>query len=187
MMKLPFRERKADRKSESKQLRRQGFIPAVIYGKGDACEHVAIDGAAFAAALRQIVKGRLATTRFSLTDEKGDERSAIVKDIQYHPTTYDILHLDFEILHENVPVNVRVVIEPVGMIDCVGIKLGGVLRQVLRTLRIRCLPKYIPEAFQLNIKDLKMRDSLRLNDIALPEEVRPLESLDRIALAIVKR
>lgn len=187
-MKLNVSKRIAQKKSEAKRLRRANNIPAILYLKGKHSDNVAIDGAEFQKHLNTMRKGHLATTVFTLVDADGKEVKAIVKEIQYHPTTYNILHLDLEILHEDVPVNVRVPIVPKGVADCVGIKLGGVLRQVIRHLKVRCLPKNLPENFELDIRDLKMKDSLRLRDIVIPEGLKPMvPDLNEVAMVIVKR
>ncbi len=69
------------------------------------------------------------TTVFTLSDGK-KERRAIIKDIQYHLTTYHVSHIDFEELVDNVPVSVKVPVNCIGVADCMGIKFGGFLRQV---------------------------------------------------------
>ncbi|GAB4236135.1 MAG: 50S ribosomal protein L25/general stress protein Ctc [Chlamydiales bacterium] len=186
-MKLSVTPRVVEKKRESKRLRRDGKIPAVIYGKALENATISIDEKAFCDAMRSIPKGRLATTRFNLTGESGNPREAIVKDIQYHPTTYKILHLDFEELQPDVKVNINVPIVFTGVVDCVGIKLGGVLRPVIRSLRVSCYPKDIPAYFELNVKNLKLKQYLRLSDISIPEEVRPLADLNEVAVVIAKR
>lgn len=186
-MNLQIAKRSGDRKSEVSHLRREGFIPAVIYVRGKPAETVAIKSAEFNALLRQVQPGRLATQRFSLIDEKGKKRNAILKEIQYHVTTYNVIHLDFEELHEDQPVQVKVPIECTGIADCVGIKLGGVQRQVIRYLKVRCLPKDIPTVFYLDIRSLGPRESKRLSDLTIPETVRPIANMNEVAVVIVKR
>ncbi len=186
-MKLKVIERKADKKSEAKRLRRDGSIPAALYSKGKTADNIAVDRAEIEALIRSIPKGTLSTTIVTIVDEKGKERRAIVKDVQYHPTTYDILHMDFEELIDDVLVNINVPIVCTGIVDCVGIKLGGVLRQVIRTLKVRCLPKDIPRAFELNIASMGQLQSKRLADLDIPSTVRPLANLNEVAVAIVKR
>jgi len=185
-MKLGFQERSNAQKREAKRLRRGGKVPAVLYSDGKEGRSIAVDSTEFQTALRQVKKGHLATTVFELSDN-GKAHRAIVKDIQYHPTTYAVLHLDFEELHSDVYVNVKVPIECTGVVDCQGIKLGGVLRQVIRALKIRCLPKDMPASFPVNIADMGIKDSLRLKDLDLPANVRPLADLNEVAVAIVKR
>jgi len=186
-MKLTYKQRKAERKCETKQLRRLGFIPAVLYSKGEHSESITIDGSVLKTHLRQVQQGRLSTVIFELSSEDGIVHRAILKEIQYEPTTYEIIHLDFEELHDGVEINVKIPIEYVGAAECPGVKLGGVLRPIIRAVKVRCLPKNIPEAFQLDVRTMGARDSRRLKDITLPDTVRPLVKLSEVAVVIAKR
>ncbi len=175
------------KKSETKRLRREGHIPACVYHNGKNAESVAVNEADFSALLRSVLPGRLSTTIFTLVDKNGKQRKAILKEIQYVPTTYKVRHLDFEELNDNVPVKVKVPIEYTGAADCVGIKLGGVPRLVIRHLRVSCLPKDIPTVFTLDIRSLQIADSKRLSDLEIPKTVRPLAVLKEVALVIAKK
>lgn len=186
-MKLQVFKRDLLKKSETKRVRREGNIPLVLYVRGKDTDNMFIKGTEFSSFLRNLQPGRLSTTIFSLVDEKGNERRAILKEIQYEPTTYNVQHLDFEELFEDVKVKVKVPIECIGAVDCAGIKLGGVLRQVIRHMRVSCLPKDIPEAFQLDIKNLALFESKRLSDLEIPHSVRPLANLGEVAVVIAKR
>ena len=186
-MKLNYVERTAQKKSNSKMLRNTGFFPAVIYAKGHNPKHVAINAGEFSALVRSVIPGRLATTSIELIDDKGAATKALLKDIQYHPTTYNVLHVDFEILCEGSEINVKVPIEYVGAAECSGVKLGGVLRPVIRSLRVRCLPKDIPNSFPLDVKNLNMRESRRLSDLSISAGIRPLADLKQVAVVIAKR
>lgn len=187
-MKLQMAERKTDRKSDAKKLRRAGEIPAIIY----AHDHtngvpIAVKSSEYTSLVRQVQPGRLSTTVFTLTDSKGKERKALIKDIQYKVTNYDVIHLDFEELQKDVPVIVKVPIEFTGVVDCIGIKLGGNLRQVIRYLRVRCLPKDIPASFEVDIKNMNLGESRRLADLDIPKNVRPIADLNEIAVTIARR
>lgn len=186
-MKLTMSKRSAASKKELSEIRRAGNIPAVIYSKGNVGENISVSGPEFKAVLRSLKPGCLPTTVFSLTGEDGKQKRAILKDIQYQPTTYDVWHLDFEELVDGVSVNVKVPIQCIGVVDCVGIKLGGVLRQVIRTLKVNCLPKDIPSEFQLDVRELQISQTKRLSDITLPSTVRPLVDLKEVAVVIAKR
>jgi large subunit ribosomal protein L25 len=185
-MKLTIKERKTDLKSGNKNLRREGNIPAVLYSAGKECENIVVDGREFGALKRGIKSGQLPTTQFSL-HFGGKQRAAILKDIQYHPTTYQVVHLDFEELLPNVKVRVKVPIICTGVLDCVGIKLGGFLRQVIRFVEVECLPKDIPTEFVIDVKDLALMQSKRLSDLDMPKTVRPLAKLEEVAVVIAKR
>lgn len=186
-MKLKIEKRTAERKSDCKKLRNLGKIPAVVYVHGKASEPIAVDAAEFEAILRNLKQGRLPTTKITLVDESGKEKKVLVKDIQYHVTTYNVVHLDFEELIDDVKVKVKVPIECIGEVDCVGIKLGGVLRRVIRHLRVQCFPKDLPEFFQMDVKSLGLKESRKLVDMEIPEGVRPLMDLNEVAVVIAKR
>lgn len=188
-MKLQIVPRTSNKKSEANQLRREGFIPAVIYTKGTPCETIAIKKSEFADLMRGVLPGHLPTTVFTLNakEGKGKGRRVIIKEIQYKVTNYEVLHLDFEELHDDVKVKVKVPIECVGAVDCVGIKLGGVLRQVIRYLRVRCLPRDIPSSIEVDIRSMQLGESKRLVQLALPANVTPMADLNEVAVLIVRR
>ncbi|MGE3953877.1 MAG: 50S ribosomal protein L25 [Parachlamydiales bacterium] len=183
-MELTIEKRDASRKRECKRLLREGRIPCVIYGKAGKSTPMSISTAEFGAALRGIKGGCLPTTRFSLKGE-GD---AVVKDIQYHRTTYDVIHLDFELIEEGQEIEVSVPIHCVGADQAPGIKTaGGVLRQVIRMLPVRALPGKIPSEVVIDVSGLEMKQTRRLRDIALPDGVKPRRKLDDVVVVIAKR
>ncbi len=184
-MELPVTPRESGKKSETKKLRREGNIPAILYASGKEGKSITVDGRAFQKILRELPSGGLATQIFTLKQE-GKEVKALVKDIQYKCTNYQIHHLDFVQIDEKVPVKVRVPLRCTGVAECAGIKLGGVLRQTIRQVRVSCLPKDIPSCFELDVREMSMGKAKKLSDIAIPKAVRPLVSLDEIALVIAK-
>jgi large subunit ribosomal protein L25 len=186
-MKLKVYPRKGKSKSEINQVRREGNIPAIIYNRNKASETLSVHGNDFTGLLRKVQSGRLPTTIFELVDEKGKVRRALVKEIQYEPTSYLVQHLDFEELLDDVKINVKVPIECTGIADCAGIKLGGVLRQVIRNLRVRCLPKDLPSCYNLDVKSLELFQVKRLSDLEISPAVRPLADLHEVAVVIAKK
>jgi len=178
-------QKRTGEKSVAK-IRRAGGIPAVFYAPGDSGHPIEVSGQQFDAALRSIKPGHLATTKFTL-ELDGKKVETIVKDIQYNRTTYQVIHLDFEELQKDVPVRVNVPIECVGQDECVGIKMGGFSRQIIRSVRVSCLPKDIPEDFKVDVRELKMKQSLRLSSIAMPKGVRPLVNSDEVVVVISKK
>lgn len=185
-MKLAIRKRSAGKKGEINRLRREGFIPAVIYGKGRKEIPISISLEEISLFLRKNQVGRLATCSFTLEGD-GEKLHAIVKDVQYHPTNYAIIHLDFLATDPNRAVCLNVPIYLNGVADCAGVKLGGFLRQVERNFKVTCLPKDIPEALYIDVKDLGVGESRKLKDIALPKNVTPLAHLEEVAVVIGKK
>ena len=185
-MKLTLSKRVGEKKGELSQIRHRKDIPAILYFSGKAGEKVMVKGAEFHTIIRKLPKGYLPTTIFTLEFE-GKERKAIVKDIQYHPTTYQVLHLDFLELDDKTPVDIKIPILCTGEAECVGVKLGGFLRQVKRHIKVQCLPKDIPTDFKLDIKELAINQSKRVRDIDVKEGVRLLVSKDDVVVVIAKR
>jgi large subunit ribosomal protein L25 len=185
-MKLKTFERANKAKNDVKRVRREGGIPAVLYNKGQQGRSIYVDTAEFVSVLSHLKPGYLATTVFELEGE-GISVKAIVKDIQYDIISYDVIHLDFLVLHDDVTVSVNVPIEFAGSLECAGVKLGGVIRQVIRSLKVSCLPKDMPKDFVLNVANLGLRQSLRLSDITLPENVVSMMDLKEVAVTIAKR
>lgn len=172
--------------SDKKKIRLEKNIPAVLYGKGMENDYIYIKGSDFDEIMRKIKKGSLPTIVFTLKDGKHKHR-ALIKEIQYHRTTYNIEHIDFLALNDNVPICVNVPIDYTGVTECPGIKLGGVLRRVIRTLKVRCLPKDIPLEFFIDVSTLGMEESKRLSDIVVPKNIKALGQLNEVAVAIAKR
>jgi large subunit ribosomal protein L25 len=186
MKKLTVYPRKDLKKSETNRIRREGNIPGVLYGQGHKNETIWIKGEEIQAILRNLESGLLATTTFELHDGKTILK-AIVKDIHYHVASYAIEHIDFAILDPHREVTVNVPITILGLADCVGVKLGGFMRQVIRTLKVSCLPKHIPKSFELDIRDLNVAQSKRLSDIAIPDSVRSMGRMNEVAVVIAKK
>ena len=185
-MELHYKARSSERKCEANRLRKDGKIPAVIYNRNEPGETISIERDAFTSILRTIKQGRLPTTVFTLMGESS-KRRAILKDIQYNPVNYEVIHLDFEELVEDRPINVKVPVEFTGIADSAGLKLGGVLRQVIRHVRINCLPKDIPDHFQVDVRDMVMADVKRIKDLDIPKTVRPLVNMNEVIVVIAKR
>lgn len=185
-MKLKVKPREGEKKSDIKQIRRKGDVPAIVYSSKEQPKKITIDGEEFNALLRKMKPGHLPTQIFLLNDGK-TERRVVIKDIQYHLTTYNVAHIDFSELFDDALVSVKVPVTCTGVADCVGVKLGGFLRQVMRHIKVECLPKSIPAEFLVDVKDLGIRQSRRLRDVKIPEGVRPLVNMDEVIVVIAKR
>jgi len=187
-MKLHIYQRATKKKSEINELRREGKIPAVFYLQGkEESQMITVDKAEFEAILRHIKPGHLATTKLTLIDEGGQEKNVLIKDIHYKPTTYDVVHLDFKELVPGTKVKVKVPIECTGVLGCAGIRLGGVLRQVIRSIPVECLSENVPEQFELDVTELGLKESKKLQDLEIPKTIRPLMDLRQVVVVIAKR
>ncbi len=183
---LTVQVRPSTKKSDTKQIRREGKIPAILYSAGQPNVQLIVSADEMGAVLRQMKPGHLGTTIFHLKLD-GKERRAIIKDIQYQLTTYNVSHIDFEELFEDVPVSVKVPIQCIGVADCAGVKLGGFLRQIIRHVRVECLPKQIPSHFAVDVQDLGVKQSRKLSDVVIPQGVKPLAKMDEVVVVVSKR
>ncbi len=185
-MKLVVSKRDGKLKSEISQMRHKGDIPGILYGQGADNVKIRIEGEGFHAAIRKMPKGFLPTTVFEFEID-GKKVKAIAKDVQYDPVTYQVLHVDLLVLQDKVPVKVNVPIEFVGEADCVGIKLGGFLRPVIRHVRVSCLPKDMPEKFEIDVREMRIGNSRRIGDLGMPAGVKSLVAEQAVVVTIAKR
>jgi large subunit ribosomal protein L25 len=171
-------------KTKVKVLRDGGFVPGVLYGRGREVMHLKIHAKEFHGILRSRGRGNLILNLRVLRDDKPDERTVLVKEIQYHPVTDDILHVDFNqiSLTEKIVVNVPVIL--VG--EAAGVKEGGLVEHSLWQVEIESLPARIPEKLNLDIAALKIGEALRVKDILLPEGVSMRTDPELCVVAVVQ-
>ena len=185
-MKLILSTRIVGKKSELTQIRFRGDIPGVVYGIDGTSQAIIVNGREWHKGLSTIQKGYVSTTRFEL-DLKGKTTLAIVKDIQYHPVTYAMTHIDFQQIRDESVVEINVPVTYIGEDTCVGIKQGGYLRPVKRHVKVRCSPRFIPIDFKINIQNLSIGHSKRVSDIETPPEVTVLLNPREVLAVIAKR
>lgn len=185
-MKLTVARRTAKTKSENNKIRREGKIPAILYSKGERGQDIVVNGVAFQKILNANPTGTLSSKIFML-DVEGKTIKAIVKDIQYNITTYAVIHIDFEELHDDIPVTLNIPLRCINTINCAGVKLGGVIRQVVRKVRVTCLPKDIPAEFELDVRDMNLGQMKKLQELSIPKGVRPAGNLKGVAVVISRK
>ena len=185
-MKLTVYPRSKDGKGHVRRLRYANEIPGVVYGSKKKSEAIFMKGADFHAILRAVPPNQLSTTMIDL-QLHSETYKVIVKDVQYHRTTYDIQHIDFAIVVKDTPVVVLVPIRCDGAAECAGVKLGGMLRQVIRSIKVECLPKDIPAVFAFDVKNMGIADSKRLSELSIPAGVKPIAKMDEVFVTVAKR
>jgi large subunit ribosomal protein L25 len=146
-------------KRDAKELRYQSLVPAVLYG-GPTQTHFAVS----AADLRAVVYTPV--VHFIDLQIAGVTSQAIIKDLQFHPLTEQIIHVDFLLLNEKKEVTIEIPIKLTGSSS--GVKAGGKLVQKLRKLRIKALPKDHLDAIEVSIEGLEVGKSVKVSEINLP-------------------
>ena len=143
-------------KRDAKELRYQGLVPAVLYG-GKTQTHFAVS----AADLKPVIYTPV--VHFIDITVAGAKSTAIIQDIQFHPLTEQILHVDFLELDEKKPIAIEIPIRLTGTSP--GVKMGGKLVQKLRKLRIKALPKDHVDNIDVSIESLEVGKSVRVGDL----------------------
>ena len=143
-------------KRDAKELRYAGKVPAVLYG-GKEQLHFAID----APALRDLVY--TPEVNFAELEIAGKKYNAIMQDIQFHPLTEKIQHIDFLQLFDDKNVTIEIPVKLTGTSP--GVKMGGKLVQKLRKLKVNALPKDIPQFVEVSIEPLEVGKSIRVRDL----------------------
>jgi large subunit ribosomal protein L25 len=167
--KLEVQERNETGTSAVRRLRKNNNIPGVIYHSGEQGVSVSIEKIT----LNQAVKSGQAIFETSLGEKP---QFVLLKDVQYHPVTDEIMHVDLQQVTENQKITLDVPLKPIG--ESVGVKSGGILVQLMNSLSIRCRPVAIPEFLEIDITELETGNSLFVRDVIRIEGLELVTSED---------
>ncbi|NIM97882.1 MAG: 50S ribosomal protein L25/general stress protein Ctc [candidate division Zixibacteria bacterium] len=163
---LKARPREKVGKEYAKKLRRNGFIPAVVYGQGASSLALEIETKSFHALLRRGL-GENVLVNLSISDHKDGEKKVLIRETQRDPVKGDIIHVDFHEISLTRKLAIQVPIHLMGTPE--GVKEGGILQHVLRELEVECLPTAIPEKIEVDVNHLKIGDSIHVSDLRLED------------------
>jgi large subunit ribosomal protein L25 len=170
MQELTVTPRDGKGKQAAKRLRREGRIPAVLYG-GAQPQDISVDPKA----VLKMIHGHEGSTQLLNVKFEGDggARMAIIRDMQFDPVSEDLLHVDLQEVRADRAITVRVAVHPVG--EAIGVKdTKGILNLALHELEISCLPTNIPTRIDADVSALAIGDVLTVRDLTAPEGVRIL-------------
>ncbi len=168
-------------KGAARAVRRQGQVPAVIYGGGEAPQTIALD---FNQTKQLIFAGHFLTTVFEI-DVDGTTTRAIPRDYQLDPVRDFPLHIDFLRLAAGQAVKVVVPVHVVGQDKSPGLKRGGTLQIVEHSVELLVPSDAIPDAIDVSVAELDLGSSLHLSDVALPQGARPATQENATLVTIV--
>ena len=157
-------------KGPSFQTRQKGLIPAIVYGGADQPETVSIDGRTLE---RHIEKGAFLTTLLML-DVAGKKTRVIPRQLQLDPVSDRPVHVDFMRLVEGSRVRLEIPVHFRGQGESPGLKKGGVLNIVRHEMEVSCPADSIPNEILIDVASLDINESIHIEDIALPEGVKPI-------------
>lgn len=159
-------------RAEVTKLRAQGRVPATIYGRKAAPQNLELNAREFADLLHHSASENLLVDLAVESDARA-QRLALVQEIQHHPLDGKVLHVDFHEVSPDEQVTVQVPLETSG--EAAGVKNGGgVLEHILHKVKVRCLPKDLPEQIVVDVTSLEIGKSVHLGEIVAPEGVQIL-------------
>jgi large subunit ribosomal protein L25 len=180
-IKLTVRERDGRGSGDARRLRREGFIPGVLYGKGKGSYAICVPERE----LRRVLTGAggLHAILDVIVEGKNATHASILKDYQQDPIRGHISHIDLQEVPLDQPIHAAVTVQLVG--EPAGAKEGGVLSQVQREINVEALPMEIPEHVELDVSGMAIGDTLRLADLTAMEGVTYLDDPEETVLATV--
>lgn len=167
--------RKKHGTSAARRTRLQNKVPAVVYHSGIEAIPLSVDKTSLNKALRT---GQMI---FEVNVEDKNQ-FVLVKEIQYHPVTDEIIHIDFQKVKEDEKISLEVAVRSSG--EAEGVKLGGLLVQMLNSVTIKCKPAEIPEFLEIDVTDMEMNTNLFVKDITLPTDVEMLTAEDIAVVSV---
>jgi large subunit ribosomal protein L25 len=161
------------------RLRRQGKVPAVVYGLETETLNVSVP----ARELAHILAGEAGANALITLRLDGDEALTLARQIQRHPTRGDLVHVDFVRIRRDVAVQAEIPVHLEG--EPAGVRDGGVLEQLLFTLSIEAKPADIPTAIEVDVSALEINDQIRLAELTVPSGVSVLHEEDELVVQVI--
>jgi large subunit ribosomal protein L25 len=180
-IKIEVRPRTEYGSAAARRLRREGFVPGVLYGREDA--------ASFAVAERELRRVLTGTgglhTILDIAIHGGRTSPAILKDYQQDPVKGRLLHIDLQEVRLDEAITASVSVALVGGEDAPGVREGGVLSQITREINVSALPMEVPEHIDVDVSAMELGGTLRLADIPTVEGATFLDDPDETVLATI--
>ena len=156
--KLDVLNRTELRSKSVRALRKKGLIPGVLYYAGEENLNISIEKSVLFHAMQS-------GQRIFEVDQEGDSQYTMIKQLQYHPVTDEVIHIDLMRVRRSEKITISVPLVLIG--ESIGVKEGGVLSQSLNQVEISCFPTDVPEQIELNIEELELNSAKNVGDLEL--------------------
>jgi large subunit ribosomal protein L25 len=173
--------RETGSKRSARRLRRNGKIPGILYGPKVQPVPLELDRRTFSARVAGLEGSHLVKLKSGSTALA--EKVALVKEMQYHPISGEVIHADFYEVDLTAKIQVRVPLHFVG--KAAGVVRGGILQPVVREIEVECLPMDIPEFFNVEVSELDIGDSIHIEDLRMPEGVTAIYESNLTLVTVV--
>ncbi|WP_296112096.1 50S ribosomal protein L25 [uncultured Anaerococcus sp.] len=172
-------KRTATGKNQVKKIRNNELIPGVVYAKNQENLNVQFTARDFEKVLRQA-----GTSTIISLDIAGDDKEVLIKDFESHPYKNQFLHVDFQAIDQNETIRVTVPVALVNRDDMDEVE--GVLVQNLETVDVECLPRYIPQTADVDVKEMEIGDNMTIADLDIfaDENITILEDEDEVVCSL---
>ncbi len=164
---LNVESRDGQGKGPARRLRQKGKIPGVFYGPKSRATPLAVDGKEFTSHVTNLEGSHLIRFQSPLADLA--EKVALVREVQIHPVSGSVLHVDFYEVDLTQRLQVTVPLHFVG--KPLGVAEGGILQPIIREIEVECLPADIPQFIEVDVSALAIHDAIHLADVKLPPNV----------------
>ena len=169
------------RKRDAKRLLRGGKIPGVLYGPKTSTVPLELDKREFTLRVAGLEGSHL--VRLKSSSNTLAEKVALVKDMQYHPISGEVIHADLYEVDLTAKIQVRVPLHFIG--KAAGVTRGGILQPIVREIEVECLPLDIPEFFNVDVSALDIGDSVHVEELAMPEGVTAVSEANLALVSVV--
>lgn len=174
--------RAATRRAAVKKVRKSGRVPAVIYGRFNPPQNLEINEKEIEDLIHRSVTENVLLD-LAVADDPKPKRLALVQEVHHHPLSGRVLHVDLHEVVESEKVTITVPVETVG--EAVGVKTdGGVLEHVLFKLKVRALPKDLPEFIEVDVTQLELGKSIHIGELKAPEGVEILGDKKIVVISV---
>ena len=176
---ISVKKRSIEGSSASRRMRHAGLLPGVIYGINSDPLAVELE----THAVEQVLHNHASETILLDIDLEGEGGvSVLLKEVQHHPVSGTLLHVDLQRVAANQTLQVEVSLELVGEPE--GVKLGGLLDQVMHTILVECLPADLPETVNMDVSELEIGSALHVSDLKLGNKVVVLSDTDAVVASV---
>ncbi len=167
-------------KGPARRMRAKGLVPGILYGQGNETVLLSVNPKEL---LKTLSTAAGTNILFNLQIEGKGAVPAMLKDFQAHVLTRNFIHVDFL----QVDLSKKIVVEmPIHLVGkAPGVKEGGILEHITRTLKVRCLPTAIPKALDVDVSHLNIGGNIHVHDLKLPEGIDLLPGADVTIAAVV--
>jgi large subunit ribosomal protein L25 len=178
---LEVTRRESTGKEQAKKLRRDGKVPAVVYGGHREPVAITVDRKAVSELIQKSEHGIRSVFLLKMSGSD-QQRHAMIKDVTINPISRKMTHIDFVRVVMDEQLKVMIPVQLTGTAN--GVKEGGMIDFQLREVQVECLPNAIPDAIEIDVSPLGGHEYYRVKDLQMPEGVKVLEDPERVVVGV---